>query len=74
MIIDTDHFRARLLQDALTEATAQHWEKRARDFDAVGTPDCDMIAANCRHHAQLIRDTYPAPISEEVQAALDEVP
>jgi hypothetical protein len=29
---DIDHFRARILQDALTEATAQYWEHRAQQF------------------------------------------
>jgi hypothetical protein len=29
---DLDHFRARLLQDALTEATAQYWVHRAHQF------------------------------------------
>jgi hypothetical protein len=30
--IDIDQFRARLLQDALTEATAQYWVHRAHQF------------------------------------------
>jgi hypothetical protein len=30
--IDLDHFRARILQDALTEATAQYWVHRAHQF------------------------------------------
>jgi hypothetical protein len=30
--IDIDHFRARVLQDALTEATAQYWVHRAHQF------------------------------------------
>jgi hypothetical protein len=30
--IDLDHFRARVLQDALTEATAQYWMHRAHQF------------------------------------------
>ena len=71
--IHADHFRARVLQDCLTEATAQYWETRADTFAAVGTKDCDMIADNCRHHAQLIRESYPEPISEEVTQALSEV-
>jgi hypothetical protein len=34
--IDLDHFRARILQDALTEATAEYWERRAQQFvDAI---------------------------------------
>ena len=31
-ILDFDHFRARVLQDALTEATAQYWVHRAHQF------------------------------------------
>jgi hypothetical protein len=30
--IELDHFRARILQDALTEATAQYWVHRAYQF------------------------------------------
>jgi hypothetical protein len=30
--IDLDHFRARILQDALTEATAQYWVHRTHQF------------------------------------------
>jgi hypothetical protein len=33
--IDLDHFRARILQDALTEATAQYWLHRAEQFEAA---------------------------------------
>jgi hypothetical protein len=31
--IDIDHFRARVLQDALTEATAEYWLHRADQFE-----------------------------------------
>jgi hypothetical protein len=31
--IDIDHFRARILQDALTEATAAYWQRRAQAFE-----------------------------------------
>jgi hypothetical protein len=31
--IDLEHFRARTLQDALTEATAQCWLRRAQQFE-----------------------------------------
>ncbi len=30
-----EHFRFRVLQDALTEATADHWRRRATSFDAA---------------------------------------
>ena len=35
MPIDIEHFRARVLQDALTEATATYWLRRAQDFERV---------------------------------------
>ena len=38
--LDIDHFRARILQDALTEATAQYWIHRAHQFQqAAPRPD-----------------------------------
>jgi hypothetical protein len=51
------HFQRRVIIDAMQEATARYWTKRAHDFAAVGTPECDQIATNCRHHAWLLRDT-----------------
>lgn len=72
MIINLEHFKARLLQDALTEATAQHWQHRADTFANVGTPECDQIALACHNHAALLRSLAPQPISEEVQAVLEE--
>jgi len=47
----TAHFRYRVLQDALTEATAAYWTKRAEQFDAVGNARCDEIAQACRNRA-----------------------
>ena len=73
LILDTEHFRQRVLQDALTEATAQYWERRATQFANVGTPNCNMIAENCRNHAWLLRDQAPEPISQDVINALEEV-
>lgn len=48
-----DHFRCRLLQDALNEATAVYWLRRAAAFEAAlprvgdytGRADCDEVAA-----------------------------
>lgn len=31
--LDLDHFRHRVLQDALAEATAQYWRRRARALE-----------------------------------------
>jgi hypothetical protein len=42
LTIDLDHFAARVLQDALTEATAGYWERRAQQFeDAAPCEDDD---------------------------------
>ena len=50
------HFRQRVLQDALAEATAAYWQRRAQQFAAVGTPACDEIALACRNRASLALD------------------
>ena len=47
--IDIDHFRARILQDALTEATAQYWIHRAHQFQQAA-PRLD------EYHGQATRD------------------
>ncbi|MCW2763610.1 MAG: hypothetical protein JWR85_3811 [Marmoricola sp.] len=47
------HFSTRVLQDALNEATAAYWMKRAEQFDAVGNARCDEIARACRNRAAL---------------------
>ncbi|HWI43257.1 MAG TPA: hypothetical protein VNS81_06525 [Nocardioides sp.] len=46
-----EHFRTRVLQDALAEATAKYWLRRAETFAAVGTEKCDGIALACRNRA-----------------------
>jgi hypothetical protein len=89
--LDLEHFRARVLQDALSEATAQYWLRRAHQFqqaaprkgDYHGLADrdepldrwerCKATALACRRHAQLLRDSMPEPISDEVWAVLEEV-
>ncbi len=48
-----NHFRCRVLQDALNEATAAYWIRRAETFDAVGNERCDEIALACRRRAAL---------------------
>lgn len=48
-----EHFRWRVLQDALAEATRDYWLRRADAFAAVGTPACDQIAQACRNRASL---------------------
>lgn len=51
-----DHFQHRVMQDALAEATAAYWNKRAGDFEAVGTPECDEVADACRNRARVALD------------------
>jgi hypothetical protein len=41
LTLDPDHFRARVLQDCLTEATAQHWEHRAEQFEDAAPRERD---------------------------------
>lgn len=48
-----EHFRYRVLQDALTEATAHYWRRRADQFAAVGNAACDEIAQACLNRAAL---------------------
>jgi len=52
-----DHFRGRVLQDALTEATAAYWQRRGDVFDAArpragdypgGATEADLDAARRR--------------------------
>lgn len=63
---DADHFRARVLQDCLTEATASYWRRRAVAFEAArprpgdfnGRVTPDELAARderCRLAAELCR-------------------
>ena len=48
-----EHFRLRVLQDALLEATSAYWLRRAIVFEKVGTRECDEIARACRNAASL---------------------
>jgi hypothetical protein len=43
--LDLDHFRARVLQDAITEATAQHWIQRAHQFQQAAPGEGDFHGA-----------------------------
>lgn len=49
-----DNFRARVVQDALAEATSAYWLRRADTFAAVGNARCDEVALACRRHATLV--------------------
>jgi hypothetical protein len=50
------HFQRRVMLDAIQTATAAYWRRRAATFAAVGTPTCDLLALNCRRHADLLED------------------
>lgn len=51
-----DHFQRRVLQDAISNATSAYWERRARQFAAVGTRECNETAAACRNAAAFWAD------------------
>jgi hypothetical protein len=67
---DLDHFLRRLILEAMREAMAEHWLRRAREFDKVhrlpplalfaddaeieAAPSAMRIALACRRHAWLI--------------------
>jgi hypothetical protein len=50
----------RAVQHAILEADPAYWWRRAEQFDQVGMPECDLIATNCRNHAQLLSWLLPA--------------
>jgi hypothetical protein len=56
LVEHVEHFRHRVMQDALAEATAAYWNHRAEDFDAVGTQECDETAQACRNRAKVALD------------------
>jgi hypothetical protein len=62
------HFRRRVIEDALLEATTAYWRRRADDFAAVGTPTADATALACRRHAELLTDLGP-----DARAVLDDL-
>lgn len=66
-----EHFRHRVLQDALAEATSAYWLRRAETFAAVGDTQCDEIATACRNHARLLK-VCPLITGAEVVTALRE--
>jgi hypothetical protein len=68
-----EHFRARVVQDALNEVLPSYWLRRAEQFAAVGTPACDEIASACRAKAEYLR-RYPvvgieADVVQAIRAA-----
>ncbi len=63
------HFQARVLQDALIEATGAYWLRRAATFDAVGLPGAAETARACRRHAALLTDKLYAEVCKELSTA-----
>jgi hypothetical protein len=63
--------RRRAVQQAIMEVLPEYWLRRARDFAAVGTPECDLIANNCVNHARLLADEFGA-IDPEPWPGFDE--
>lgn len=66
-----EHFRARVLQDALSEAMPAYWSRRAEQFAAVGTPRCDEIATACRNAAAFTA-MFPVVSEAEITTAIRE--
>ena len=68
-----DHFRQRVLQDAIAEALPGYWRRRADTFAAVRNNRCDEVATACRRHAALIERTgLAADVLAELVDELDE--
>lgn len=65
-----EHFRRRTLYEALLEATAAHWLRRADTFAAVGTPRCDEIALACCNKAAFLT-MYG--LDAEARAVIDDI-
>lgn len=65
------HFRARVLQDALAEATTAYWTRRAETFADVGTAACDEIAQACHNQARFLTD-HPLITRTEALEAIRE--
>ncbi|HEY3530388.1 MAG TPA: hypothetical protein VGK78_14675 [Nocardioides sp.] len=53
LVQDIAHFRLRVLQEALDNASRSYWLRRAAEFDGVGTPTADATAQACRNRATL---------------------
>jgi hypothetical protein len=50
--------RRRAIQESIREVEVRYWLRRGADFVQVGTPDCDLIADNCRNHARLLGGVF----------------
>jgi hypothetical protein len=68
--IDLDEaMRRRSVQQAIAEATAEHWRHRAQDFERVGNPRCDQVALACRRKAAFLEWEAGQPLIDPGAAA-----
>jgi hypothetical protein len=65
-----EHFRYRVLQDALDQCTVDYWLRYAHDHAHYLTP---LQKLNIQRHVELLRSMYGEPISPEVLIVLAEV-
>lgn len=49
-----EHIALRIIQEAIKEASVDHWLRRADELERVGTPWADEAALECRRHAWLL--------------------
>ena len=56
LVEHVEHVQHRVVQEALATATAAYWNRRAEDFQRVGTPECDEVAEACRNRARVALD------------------
>lgn len=66
-----DHVFRRLMQDLISEATGAYRRRRADQFAAVGTTQCDAIALACRRHPTLVPFPGDAQLVEDVLAEVE---
>ena len=67
------NFTRGILTDAPLSATPEHYERRATQLAAVGTPRCDEMALACRNAARFWRVFGAEIFDDEFGALLDEV-
>lgn len=68
-----EHFRYRVLQDALAEALPAYWQRRAVSLQAVGTEQAAAAALACQRHAWLLeREGAPEHMLRELLRALED--
>ncbi|RHW25448.1 hypothetical protein D0Z08_19675 [Nocardioides immobilis] len=66
------NFTRRILQEALSSAMPAHYERRAAQFEAVGTPRCSEAAHACRNAAEFWRRYGHELVVDELDMVLAE--